>query len=96
MTPQGSGVAPQPRARQANPRAAQYVMPQIADKTRQGGKDAAKDAKQEADNARRDAADKATVQSAVFLDEIRRTMARLATYLGQDFGMATATPGATN
>lgn len=96
MTPQGSGVAPQPRTRQANPRAAQYVMPQIADKTRQSGKDAAKDAKQEADNARRDAADKATVQSAVFLDEIRRTMARLATYLGQDFGMATATPGATN
>lgn len=96
MTPQGSGVAPQPRARQPNPRAAQYVMPQIADKTRQGGRDAAKDAKQEADNARRDAADKATVQSAVFLDEIRRTMARLATYLGQDFGMATATPGATN
>ena len=95
MTPQGSGVAPQPQ-RQANPRAAQYIPPQIADKTRQGGKDAAKDAKQEADNARRDAADKATVQSAVFLDEIRRTMARLATYLGQDFGMATATPGATN
>lgn len=95
MTPQGSGVAPQPQ-RQASPRAAQYVMPQIADKTRQGGRDAAKDARQEADNARRDAADKATVQSAVFLDEIRRTMARLATYLGQDFGMATATPGATN
>lgn len=77
-------------------KAAQYVMPQIADKTRQSGKDAAKDVKQEADNMRRDAADKATVQSAVFLDEIRRTMARLATYLGQDFGMATATPGATN
>ena len=96
MTPQGSGVAPQPRIRHANPRAAQYIMPQIADKTRQSGKDAAKDAKQEADNARRDAADKATVQSAVFLDDIRRTMARLATYLGQDFGMATATPGATN
>lgn len=96
MTPQGSGVAPQPRTRQANPRAARYVMPQIADKTRQNGKDAAKDAKQEADNMRRDAADKAAVQSAVFLDEIRRTMARLATYLGQDFGMATATPGATN
>ena len=96
MTPQGSGVAPQPRTRQSNPRAAQYIPPQIADKTRQGGKDAAKDAKQEADNARRDAADKATVQSAVFLDEIRRTMARLAVYLGQDFGMATATPGATN
>lgn len=95
MTPQGSGVAPQPQ-RQASPRAAQYVMPQIADKTRQSGKDAAKDAKQEADNARRDAADKATVQSAVFLDEIRRTMARLATYLGQDFGMAAATPSATN
>lgn len=96
MTPQGSGVSPQPRTRQANPRAAQYVMPQIADKTRQNGKDAAKDAKQEADNMRRDAADKATVQSAVFLDEIRRTMARLATYLGQDFGAATAAPGATN
>ena len=95
MTPQGSGVAPQPK-RQANPRAAQYIPPQIVDKARQGGKDAAKDAKQEADNARRDAADKATVQSAVILDDIRRTMERLATYLGQDFGMATATPGATN
>lgn len=95
MTPQGSGVAPQPQ-RQASPRAAQYVMPQIADKTRQNVKDAAKDAKQEADNMRRDAADKATIQSAVLLDDIRRTMSRLATYLGQDFGMATATPSATN
>ena len=71
-------------------------MPQIADKTRQNVKDAAKDAKQEADNMRRDAADKATIQSAVTLDDIRRTMERLATYWGQDFGMATATPGATN
>lgn len=96
MTPQGSGVVPQPRTRQDNPRATQYIMPQIADKTRQGGKDVAKDARQEADNVRRDAADKATIQSAVLLDDIRRTMERLATYLGQDFGMATATPGATN
>ena len=53
-----------------------------------GSSNAAKEAKEVAREQREETADKAAVQSAVFLDDIRKGIARLVAILGQDFGGA--------
>ena len=53
-----------------------------------GSTNAAKEAKEVAREQREETADKAAVQSAVFLDDIRKGIARLVAILGQDFGGA--------
>jgi hypothetical protein len=65
-----------------------YIPPQIAEKRKQSGVNATKEAEQAAKDERRDMADKASVQSALFLDDIRRNISRLVAILGQDVGGA--------
>jgi hypothetical protein len=90
MLPQGGkGQAASPQmAQRGNPQAARYIPPQVADKQKQRGANAAKEADQAAKDEKRDMADKANIQSAVYLDDIRRYMSRLVAILGQDIGGA--------
>ena len=91
MLPQGEGIVPQQGrmvAKRGNTQAARYIPPQFAEKRKQSGANAAKEADQAAKDEKRDMADKATLQSALFLDDIRRNISRLVAILGQDVGGA--------
>ena len=91
MLPQGEGIVPQQGrmvAKRGNTQAARYIPPQVAEKRKQSGANAAKEADQAAKDEKRDMADKATLQSALFLDDIRRNISRLVAILGQDVGGA--------
>jgi hypothetical protein len=90
MLPQGGkGQAASPQmAQRGNQQAARYIPPQVAEKQKQRGANAAKEAEQAAKDEKRDMADKANIQSAVYLDDIRRYMSRLVAILGQDIGGA--------
>jgi hypothetical protein len=85
----GKGQTASPQmAQRGNPQAARYIPPQVAEKQKQRGANAAKEAEQAAKDEKRDMADKANIQSAVYLDDIRRYMSRLVAILGQDIGGA--------
>jgi len=85
----GKGQTASPQmAQRGNPQAARYIPPQVAEKQKQRGANAAKEAEQAAKDEKRNMADKATLQSALFLDDIRRNISRLVAILGQDIGGA--------